>query len=910
MALNYSIKLKVIDENNNIIENAKVHLYFKKNNINSVDSKWDSIKYTGKTGKVDLNLGNNDFLGSESDIYNNDEVLICVWYSNNKIGDDKQSKTENTILRCVNFIHKIDLSSKSWTYNVVLLKVKSPILDINISNQTKTNQDINIINNSYLLNYKINLNNIDLYQSINFFNQDLFIGLNIKNSIYDFKSIIIKTNQENYNYKFKKSGVYNSEFKVINYLGFSSETFSKQFIITYNKPIINFNYNKTNINKIIIKNLSETRFNDNWIDLDVSFKFEISDKNQDNSNNNKEIITKDINYIIENYFKSSGNKKIKLILVWNDGFNIKSEILEKNIIIDSYKIIQKMDLITQKGYKENNIFIPVGDNDNIIINNNIITSIPYKIKWEVSNLKNNNIETFYNKDKISFYIKYNHKTVEIKQIIDFWNGFKNITQIKILNTITKKYILNQDFYWKTKFNGLNKIVISNDDNITLFNNSDIKPFNNINNSVIEYKLNNKKINNIFNIYSVEDNIIEQKITYYNGYEFITESQKRNIYSRENKIFPDFNWSSRNGENKNIVGRDDIVSFSDLSYYKDFYNKIKYDRKISIDWKIDNKILKGNFNNNNEISDKDENNIITILNKDITFKPKINFYSEGKQEIYFRIKYNNGFIIKYSNWIKKEINIISYNKPILDAIYNNNINDRNIDLIIKDNSVLNNRIIYIDWNLENQNKYKISNNNEIRFKLNKYKDYILKQKVYWDNGFKEVILNKEYIINTKTKDIFPDFKYKQIFNTGPEIRFTNITDKSLYFDLFIFDKDNFENNKDISFKNQTKSIDYKYKSCSNSPFENNKFNKKVELKVYYDNGWEILSKSIIKYICVKPNRINQDFIINPIRDINDKEIKTNIITGNNPFEFSDNSKSERLNDISFIKKVKYIIKDII
>ena len=108
-------------------------------------------------------------------------------------------------------------------------------------------------------------------------------------------------------------------------------------------------------------------------------------------------------------------------------------------------------------------------------------------------------------------------------------------------------------------------------------------------------------------------------------------------------------------------------------------------------------------------------------------------------------------------------------------------------------------------------------------------------------------------------------------------------------------------------------DHTYKSTSNTPFEPDVYNKLVNLNVTFDDGWDENNTNKDFLINVKPNRITQNFITNPIRHLNDDTISDSIIVGDNPIEFYDNSITDRIDsnnnsDFSFIKNVKYAIID--
>lgn len=265
---------------------------------------------------------------------------------------------------------------------------------------------------------------------------------------------------------------------------------------------------------------------------------------------------------------------------------------------------------------------------------------------------------------------------------------------------------------------------------------------------------------------------------------------------------------------------------------------------------------------------------------------------------------------------------------------------NRDVLIKfaDDSTINrDRIMYINWYLtdryseDSMNYEKRGQDNlqswlnqdkdaEISAKINSNEDHILTQEVHWDDGFEEIVFTREYTITTQSSTINPTFSYEQIYVTGPEIRFHNTTTVNDYavqlgYELLLSDTTNegLDATTEYIDIGVLETQDHVYKSVSNSPFEIDDANKLVKMTVWYDNGWDETYDIYSAYIIVKPNRINQDFLTNPIRHPADTETSDFIITGNNPIEFHDNSDTQRIDDFnnkdfSFIKNVKYTVTD--
>ena len=1010
MALNYSIAIHTIDENGNNIGDAKIHAYFKKNKSSSSDSKWDGdIRKTAGNGKTSFNLGDGSFLTSEGKIDNGDEILISAWLTdNNDTSKDDKSAKEPGITRCVNFVHTVNTDSSSYAEDFTLLLVKNPICDFDIPSVTHTGHNFTIKNSSYIVNGAFSDGNRDdLYQELSHFGQDLFLGLEIEKTNYDLGEINEdKDTTDDYTYSYVDSGDYDCTFTVYDYLGISCHT-DKSYHILYNKPSIAFDYTFTKLlnsdkhigvgddDELKTSQLSTTNFGDTWDQIQATFDWYIYDLTQNGSDNSDTYDAKDENFEPTKLYKSSSldnDKSIKLSINWNDGFDDHTEELEKVPYLDIYKIKQDFNWSTEKGYKKDNIYIPLGDDDlmQVTHSNTDDASEDYdsnsqwkEVLWTVTKKKNDGSDdsesldiTVDNDDDYNsvfeYYVKYLHDDDDkatINQELTYWDGWKDVTIDLSKDFVTQNYIINHAFHWSTESYGDNKVIIHDNDKVTITNDSTFGPQDNqdvvqedkynitkdkytsytddtIENDDEEFKYTDGNLTNISEFYVKKDGDFDIKntITYYDGYETKTSTSSKTLTAAVLTPNPKFEWSSRDGDNKTVIGRDDAVTFKNESTVSDYYDK-EYSktgsRNLSIDWYVHNYITEGNYNNPNKIGgdtyNADDDNIDEFLDQGMTDEPKVNFWTEeDSQETRMIFYYNDGYFNRDTD-LSKDIKTQAYDDLVPGANYTDTVPDRNTDITFSDNSTSNeDRIIDEDWSLTDryednsmttdkqgednlQTWLNVSRDTEITTTVNSNEDHTLKQDtIRWDNGFQLKTFTNSYVVTTSAYSINPEFIYRQVFVTGPEIEFTDSSTKNekavlLTYDLEIEDKNNDGSDAFASYQNNilTDKIQHTYKSCSNSPFEADIANKEVTIFQDYDDGWNRVYDSYTAMIIVKPNRITQDFLLNPIRHAADNETANNTITGNNPIEVSDNSDTDRVlgnnyKDFSFIKKVKYLV----
>jgi hypothetical protein len=367
-----------------------MHGYFLKVNDSSSSSVWDTqIRKSLPNGVSTLNLGDGSFLTSEGKIDTGDIVLISAWYSidgGDTNTDDKSTLTSGEITKCVNFIHTVDVSASSWVEKIVLPDVKPPTCSHIYPNVTLTGHNFTIENSSTVevgaFIYNIgDVNRNDLYQDITKYSQDLYLGRQIENTLYNVgesSSTLIGTND--YTYSYITSGDYNMYTRVFNYLGYYCET-TNTVRIKYNQPNIDFTWIGTkqlNTDKKVIignddlsvfTNTSTPNFGDDFTQLQANWDWSIEDTNQNLSDNTDVYTTQVQGYQPSKLFNTQGDKTISLQLNWHDGFDQQVVNLDKTLFCDVYSINPDFDWSTAKNYLVLGVAESLGDDDLLTINN-------------------------------------------------------------------------------------------------------------------------------------------------------------------------------------------------------------------------------------------------------------------------------------------------------------------------------------------------------------------------------------------------------------------------------------------------------------------------------------------------------------------------------------------------------------
>lgn len=1003
MPLNYSVAIKCIDETGNNIGDAKIHAYFNKVNPSSSSSKWnDVIRRTSGNGLTSFNLGDGSFLTSEGKIDTGDTILITAWLTDNNdiLIDDKTSKSTGTITRCVNFVHTVNVDSSSYSEVVTVMLVKSPICDFTIPTVTLTGHPFTITNASTIDvgPYTINGRN-DLYQELTHYNQDIFLGRAIKETVYDLGedlSTLPFTDDKNYSYI--DAGDWLQNLKVYDFLGFYCETNDAQHIL-YNQPTIAFDYSFSklyNTNKHIgVGNddimttiqQSAVNFGDTWAQILATFDWVVTDTDQSLADNSTSYLAQNENFNFSKTFLSEGQKDLTLTIRWNDGFTDQIEVLTRNPFLDIYSIGLGFDWITQKLFKPDALYIPLGDDDLVTLTtanfDNASQDYYSNTEWidleyQITKKKNDgsdDSQTFFYENGVNpydtdseFFVKFHHITgdeVVILETLNYWDGFKAVNKTLSKTLTTQDYSINNAFHWETA-NGLNAVVTRDDDEVTLVNDTLVLPQNNQGTiTAFTYTVAKDQWTSytdatilddteIFTTALKADNFnffirkdgdwdVTLVVDYYDGYQMLSSQTQKTIISRPLTPTADFHWQSRLGLSTFIEGRDDEVTFFDDSSSVDYYGNA-YTRFLGVDWRLTNKITAGNFSNiaiigGSTFALTDATATDEFLFKTSAYTPKINYWTATPgQNAVLKFYYNDGFFNRDTE-VSKMVVTNPYADLIPNASYTQAVEHRDDDITFLDASTSNEtRIIDTDWSLTDRyeaNSMNTQNRGDNAFKtwknvqrldsrttrVNSNENHTLSQDIVrWDDGFKLKKFNNQYTITTSNHDIVPSFGYSQKYVTGPEINFVNTTTVNgratqIKYNLTVTDKDNSNVDASVVFSGilPTTGVYYVYKSVSNSPFDPDIANKPVTIDVIYDDGWNEVNDGYSEIILVKPNRIDQSFVTNPIRHPNDNGTQNDEIIGNNPIEFHDTSTTLRIDDngdadYGFIQSVEYVIID--
>lgn len=739
MALNYGIQLNAFDENDGTtrIADVKAHAYFYKVNGSSSSSTWDgAIRLTNGFGQVSFNLGDSSFLTSEGKIDNGDIVLITAWLAtnNNTSIDDKSSQTSGEIIGCVNFIHVVDTSSSSWVENFVLPDVKPPTCNISWPTSTLTGHSFTIGNTSTVnegpFTYNVgNVNRSDLYQNFTKYSQNLFLGRQIKESFYQLQETnSMESGTTDFTYSWVDAGVYNSYVRVYNYLGYYCES-TKSYTVKYNQPTIDFDFTFSkllNSNKhigvgnddlMLTENLSHTNFGDTWEQLNATFEWDISDLTQTGEDNSDSYTGKDVTFEPTKYFLSEGTKDIVLKIRWNDGFEEKLEVMTLNPFLDVYNIGIDFHWETSKNYKVGSIWVPLGDDDLVTLYNddsdiatqNYSSEEQWKrIVWTITKKKNDSsddTETFtYDSDTHlftetpEFFVKYYHTSTDlasVRQSIEYWDGYKDVSKTLLKDMSTQKYNIVHDFHWVTDFYGDNKVVTSDDDGVTIINDSYFTPQNNLTIiDEVDYDITKMKYTSYTDLTLIDDsehidtvsfstqpyfNIrydgtteVKNTVIFYNGYETETSVKIKEITSVKSNIVADFTWYSRNGQEVPIEGRDDIVRFKSTCTIKNYYNdhqQTSSPRFLMNNWKwwIDYDL--DNFSDITVIGGPKFTESGTWVFEESyypEYEPEKNYFAKrDTQDIELNTEFNNGFYNE--DFTKtKQLSTVPYQTLIINA----------------------------------------------------------------------------------------------------------------------------------------------------------------------------------------------------------------------------------------------------
>ena len=592
--------------------------------------------------------------------------------------------------------------------------------------------DDNSTNNltSTALNNESSINNTNVYFKRTLLSSSKNINNNIDINSENIKISNYNTNTNNY----RKKNIYNKK----NSLEFLSVCKSKS-----NKEIKNSNNNNfNNINNSIKRNDITQRCRHKQVKREIY----INNMNKNNKDNNlnpvRKIKNKILNFddispenekynnklIIDN---KENNKNISFPLTKINKNNYCNNIKKQQTLLELYDCKNKLNKKTKNSFinDESNI----NSKENKDSNNNS------------NNTNNNNNNKYFEKKNIKYL---NNTTINRK--------IKRIKSPYLIsnNTNSENNINN------TNSNCINNIEISKTTNKIFKSNDNINKFKRINSIHIEP--NNLNNNNTF---------------IYNDFNNINNNINNNILDNINKK------QYKKNKNQNIIKN-----------YNFMYNntdKKKKDYDICFD--------------ENEL---DENTLSVSNGKYIENKKcqiiinKVFHFETGSNEIFnnFRTKKNINSINKMSFLNKNQSTKSMNNKKnscntIINSNYNNNsnckksnnnVNIKNINIIIRNN---------LDYNLNKKKKIKNDNllkkcytdvfieNNNNKNDISKNDNYEL---IYYKNGNNDNIKNQEY---NSSESSTTSFKIDNIINNSKnsmmykKIRYLNYNNKRYFFKIF-------------------------------------------------------------------------------------------------------------------------------
>jgi hypothetical protein len=231
--------------------------------------------------------------------------------------------------------------------NIQLEDVRVPIID------TYTLPDVILTKHTYTMSeesyadtsWKSADYGEDRSQKLLYDNVDIFDGHQLIDTVYTWGEIDDReaSNNTSDSYSYESAGDYTIRITVRE--KWNTQTMvEKDIRVKYNEPDVDFSWTPTETSEGKIKGQEEITFSNDTTDLDdrtateYTFKWEIEDTNQDDSDNSDEYTDKDVDFDPTKKFQSEGSKTVTLTCYWNDGFDDQSVSISKEIVIYPYTI--------------------------------------------------------------------------------------------------------------------------------------------------------------------------------------------------------------------------------------------------------------------------------------------------------------------------------------------------------------------------------------------------------------------------------------------------------------------------------------------------------------------------------------------------------------------------------------------
>ena len=329
------------------LEGAKVYPYFKKVDSDSPNSKWTDEAYeTDGESYYTFDLNDQVMLGSEAEFKKGkDKVYLAIVYG----GGGKLDSTD--ITRALFIEHTTKKGEDTWEINLNLELTRSPVIsNYSMPDAILTQHEYMMSEESYADTGWVNNGcyDVDVAQKLVYDGENIFDGHQLIKTIYDWGEIDARevANNSSNKYIFKVAGDYTIKIKVREKWGTYTEV-TKDVRIKYNEPNVDFDWSPTETNNGKIKGQEEITFHNKTNDIDgrthdhYTFKWEIEDANQDDTDNSDTYEDKDDEFEPTKKFQSEGDKKVKLTCYWNDGFDDLEVSTEK--IISIYPFVVDAD---------------------------------------------------------------------------------------------------------------------------------------------------------------------------------------------------------------------------------------------------------------------------------------------------------------------------------------------------------------------------------------------------------------------------------------------------------------------------------------------------------------------------------------------------------------------------------------
>jgi len=348
--MSYSVYGYVYDENGDPVEGVTVLPYFMKKDSGSDDSKWSDEKYeTDSNGYYSYSPEDSCLLGSEGVCKKGVDYFYCTYMLGGEENIDSLDLTDAMF-----HSHKIP-NDDDLQIDITLLAKLNPIIDSHsFPDAILTQHEYSMSEVSYCdTSWHSADKGEDRSQKLIYDLVDIFDGHQLIDTVYTWDEVDDREidNNSSDSYTFTTADDYTLKIKVREKWNTYTQV-TKDIRIKYNEPNVDFDWTPVQTNDwdgSKIKGQEEITFHNNTTDLDdrtkdnYTFKWEIEDANQDDSDNSDTYADKDVDFEPTKKFQSEGTKTIKLTCYWNDGFDDQEVSISKEINIYPFTILPEFE---------------------------------------------------------------------------------------------------------------------------------------------------------------------------------------------------------------------------------------------------------------------------------------------------------------------------------------------------------------------------------------------------------------------------------------------------------------------------------------------------------------------------------------------------------------------------------------